>query len=158
MAELPSAAVVHALPGRVRIRLPALRGDIARMSALALAAAALPRVAAAQASAMTGSLLILYGGTLDDLLGGAATAGLFAVQDAKPQPAGVSATLPEALVPAVGAMAAAGLAALQLLRREALPPALTLGWYAVTLAQSAMQRGFVTAQSVMPSKSTASDG
>lgn len=107
---------------------------------------------------MTGSLLILYGGTLDDLLGGAASAGLFAVQDATPQPAGVPAALPEALVPAAGAVAAAGLAALQLLRREALPPALTLGWYAVTLAQAAMQRGFATAQSAMPSKGAASDG
>ncbi|PZW46836.1 hypothetical protein C8P66_108115 [Humitalea rosea] len=135
MADAPLATIVHALPGRLRLRLPALRGDIAGLSALALAVAALPGVAAAEASATTGSLLIQHEGTTEAVL--VLAEGLFS---ARPDAAEEAIQLPEALLPAMGAMAAAGLTIVQLLRREALPPALTLGWYAMRLGQDALRR------------------
>lgn len=141
MAEAPAAYVAHAMPGRVRLRLPTLRGDMARLPALALAVAGLPRVATAEASAATGSLLIRHEGPLEEFLADAAAAGLFVLRPAVP-PGDEAPLIPTAaLLPVAGAAAAAGLTVVQLLRREALPPALTLGWHAVSLAQIALRRG-----------------
>jgi len=142
MAEPPAAHVVHSLPGRLRLRLPELQGDLDRLSALALAVAGLPGVATARATGLTGSLLIQHGNTPEALLASAAAAGLFLPADAPPPAEAASPTLPEGLLPAAGAVATAGLAALQLLRKEALPPALTLAYYALMLGQEAMRQGF----------------
>lgn len=139
MPEAPAAHVVHDGPGRLRLRLPALRGAADRLAALALAAAELPGVAAAQGAAMTGSLLILHRGASGDILQEAEARGLFILRAAAPaEPRSIP---PAAILPAAGAAAAALLAAFQLLRREALPPALTLGYHAVALARQAWTTG-----------------
>jgi hypothetical protein len=139
MAETPRALLAHASPGRLRLRLPALRGESDRLAALALAAADLPGVLAAEASAVTGSLLLLHRGEAEALLAAGEAAGLFARR--APEPASAPAIPPAMLLPAAGAALAALLALVQLFRREALPPALTLGWYAAALARRAAEGG-----------------
>lgn len=140
MDEPPAARLVHASPGRLRLRLPALRGDAARLSALALAAAALPGVVVAEASAMTGSLLLLHGTAPETLVAALEEAGLLVVH-AEGAGSGSDSwpVAPGMLLPAAGAATAAGLALVQLLRKEALPPALTLGVYAARLARAALR-------------------
>jgi Ca2+-transporting ATPase len=63
----PAAAeILHAaVPGRLRLRLRHLRGDAAAAQALAQRLAALPGVRAAQASAVTGSVLLHHDPGLD---------------------------------------------------------------------------------------------
>jgi hypothetical protein len=144
MAEATSAApcavLAHALPGRLRLRLPALRGDGAGMAALAAALGAVPGVLAIAAAPLTGSLLLRHTGPAEAVLAAAGLAGLLRVVPAAAAPASASALPVAALLPAAGAVASAGLALLQLARREALPPALTLGCYAVELARAALHR------------------
>ncbi|MCX8135152.1 MAG: cation-transporting P-type ATPase [Roseococcus sp.] len=68
MSAAPPAAaeILHAaVPGRLRLRLRHLRGDAAAARALALRLAALPGVRAAQASAVTGSVLLHHDPSLD---------------------------------------------------------------------------------------------
>ncbi len=127
------------MPGRLRLRLPALRGDAAGLAALAEALAALPGVAAVQPFPTTGSLLLLHAGEGQAVLDRAGAAGLLVLRDANP-PAPGPALPPGAALPAAGALAAVGLAAVQLLRKQALPPALTLGFYALRLARRARRR------------------
>lgn len=132
MAEPPLARLVHASPGRLRLRLPALRGDADRLGALALAVAGIPGVRAAEGRAETGSLLILHRGEAAAVL--AAGAALFRLEET---PAAPPPPPPAVLLPAAGAAVAALLAVGQALRGQALPPALTLGAYAFALAERA---------------------
>ncbi|MCS6892242.1 MAG: hypothetical protein NZN45_11560 [Rhodovarius sp.] len=141
MAEAPAALLVHRLPGRLRLRLPALRGDAAGMAALSARIAALPGVSRAEASALTGSLVLFHDGPTESLLAQAEAAGLFALRrgdapSAAPQPG--PAPAPAALLPALGAAAAGLLALVQILRQQLLPPALVLATQAWQLARQAM--------------------
>jgi hypothetical protein len=134
MADRPAAYVAHAMQGRTRLRVPALRDDGAGLAALGLAIAQRPGVAAVSTSAVTGSLLVHHDGPLETLL--RATEDLFALIDGAP-PVRDWSVEPRAhgVLPAVGAVAAAGLAVLQLARGDPLPPALTLGLHALSLVR-----------------------
>lgn len=87
----------------------------------------------ASANPTTGTLLIFYHGTLDDLTNAIEAEGVLSIrQDRDDLPH----RMDEAAIMGGLALAAAfaGLGLLQLRRQHALPPALTLFWYAGTLA------------------------
>ncbi|MBV8914974.1 MAG: hypothetical protein JOZ05_18285 [Acetobacteraceae bacterium] len=59
---MPSAVLVHELPGRLRFSIQALRHNVQRATALRAQLAALPGVAAVSANALTGTLLVTHDG------------------------------------------------------------------------------------------------
>lgn len=140
MPEPTVAYLVHSIPGRTRLRLPTLRDDMPRLQALALTMAALPGVRSADVSAVTASLLVWHDTPVRDLL--TMSQGLFVVsEETPPGPDWSAVPLAPSVLPAAGALATAGLAVVQLLRGDPLPPALTLGMHAVSLARQALRAG-----------------
>ena len=127
---LPLATVVHATGTRLRLRVHARRGDAAFFERCAAALARVAGIAAVDARAMTASLLLHHDGVGIETVGvEAERAGLFIVgrqEDAAAPPG----------LPALGAMAFGALGVMQLFNQRVLPPALTLFWYAATLAKS----------------------
>lgn len=130
---LPVAVIVHASDGRTRLRFHAHRGAGDALGALANGLGKLGSVQAVEVRAMTGSLLVLHEGDFADIAQRAAAEGLFAVATA---PAVESAPLAlRRPLPALAALAFAGLGVRQLFGRHVLPPALTLFWYAASLVR-----------------------
>jgi hypothetical protein len=137
MPDRPTAYLAHAMPGRTRLRLPSFRDDIAGLSALGLTIAQRDGVAAVETSGVTGSVLVRHDGPLDALL--RATEDLFILsEDAPPSLDWSTVPVSPAVLPAAGAVAAAGLAVVQLMRGDPLPPALTLGIHALSLVRKAL--------------------
>ena len=60
MAALPEAKVVSDIPGRVRLRLPELKGQKPLVEQCAEALGGIPGITDAQVSSVTGSILALY--------------------------------------------------------------------------------------------------
>ncbi|MCX8135154.1 MAG: hypothetical protein N3D18_14480, partial [Roseococcus sp.] len=152
--EPPAALLVHDGPGRLRLRLPALRGDAPRLATLALALAGLPGVVAAESAALTGSVLVLHRAESAGLLEAAEAAGLLRLAAEAPGAEG-PALSPAVFWPAAGAAAATLLALHQAMRREWLPPALTLFIQALVLARTAWaaQRGEAAPGAELPDPS-----
>lgn len=139
--------IAHQTSGRVRIDLPAKRGDAAYFSSLSQQMAGLNEVLAVRTNPLTGSLIIEYDGPLDALLhrfddmaidilaqpaaAGAGTAA--AARDAATQ----NSALPYRLVSGrnmhpmvlVG-LAFGALGLVQVVRGQVLVPALSAFWYA----------------------------
>jgi hypothetical protein len=130
---LPLASVVHATASRTRLRVVSRRGDAEYFRRCAAALAELPGVDTVEARAMTASVLVHHDNVpLPSLATAAERAGLFilaALDDAADPP-----DMPSA--PAMGALAFGALGVMQLFNNRVLPPALTLFWYAATLAKS----------------------
>jgi hypothetical protein len=130
---LPLASVVHATASRTRLRVVSRRGDTAYFERCAAALAGLPGIAAVEGRAMTASLLVHHADVaLSSLAEIGERAGLFIV--AELEETVDDARLPPA--PAMGALAFGALGVMQLFNQRVLPPALTLFWYAATLARS----------------------
>jgi len=134
-AALPRARVVHALPGRTRLRIEEKRGDAAYFASLSAALATLPGVEQVSAAALTGSLVVRHEPPLEAIAATARAAGLFVVDAAS---AGATVPVPDS--PAAGAGLAArpllvaglvGAAVWQFSRARLFPPAITLLWYAL---------------------------
>jgi hypothetical protein len=128
LSALPRAHVAHASGGRTRLRVPERRGDAEFFAALAARLAELEGVHDVRARALTAGLLIEHEGAFEPIAEQARGAGLFVLEEpsADEEPAG----------PALPALAGVfgALALLQLLRSRVLPPAITLLWYAASLA------------------------
>jgi hypothetical protein len=149
MAEPPTAAVVHRLPGRIRLRIPDRRGDLGYFDRLALELAMLDQVRRVSVNPATASLLLHYEEPLDRMVETARTQGLFTLADLtlRLEPieqrlrqtfASADVTVREATAGELDLLGAAalgmlGLAALQALRGQLLGPAFNLAWYAGTL-------------------------
>jgi hypothetical protein len=133
--RLPAAHVVHQGRRRTRLRFAGRRGDEAFLRRLVDRLSALPDVTHVQAYPVTGSVLILHSAPSTALLDRAASAGLFKMAGARdgslPQLDMRSAAM---TVPLVAAGVLSAFAVSQLLRGRVLPPAVTLAWYAATLA------------------------
>lgn len=150
MAEPVAARIVHRLPGRVRLRIDAWRGDPAQLDALALDLALEEGVRAVDPNPLTGGLLVLHEGPLEPLLERLAAAGRLRVTDLEPRERPFATRLGERLgafdrelvratageLDARGAVLLAflGLAFVQALRGQLAGPALSLLWYASRLA------------------------
>lgn len=81
----PSAHVVHTLRGRVRLRVPAARGDQTVIDRIGLALANDRSVREVRVSARTGSVLLVHDGDLDALLGRATRDGILVVEREMPR-------------------------------------------------------------------------
>jgi hypothetical protein len=149
MAEAPVAAVVHRLPGRMRLRISDRRGDSGYFEMLALELAMLDQVRGVSVNAAAATVLLRYDEPLDPLLDVARSEGLFALTDLAPRLEPIEHRLRQVFSSADGAVREAtageldlvsaaalgilGLAALQTLRGQVLGPALNLAWYAGSL-------------------------
>lgn len=152
MTALATAHVVHALPGRVRVRVPERRGDAAFFEDLASRLATLPAVAAVATNPLTGGVLIHFTGAVEAFaLSAAAVLGDIRL-DLSPPPVppmlerlrgeltSIDATiqgLTEGELDARSVLFAGLIAvsAVQLLRGNIVAPAATMLWYAAELAR-----------------------
>lgn len=142
-----SAYVHHQIPGRVRLKIPAHRGDAAYFERLASQIGSYPGIVHAYGNPQTASLLIEHGGNFADISNRAATDDLFEIVHDTLAPvveAGQSPVTPinqaaqsyrlpakPQFLPAL-AVGFAGLGVYQLFRRQVLAPATTLFWYALS--------------------------
>lgn len=126
---VPSAFLEHQLPGRVRLRIPAKRGDCAFFETAKQGLAGNAAVKEVVANPQTGSLLIRYTGDIRGLATEAAERGIFAVQRAgsvarRPKPAATAAPVNTAVV------GLSGLGLYQVARGRALGSASEIFWNA----------------------------
>jgi hypothetical protein len=132
LSPLPLAYVAHATQGRIRLRVPARQGETDYFSECTARLAEIEGVLAVRPRALTASLLIEHDSAFETIVERVRAAGLFAIAevgaDRGPPPAG------RPLAPAIAGVLGV-LAALQLFRNQVLPPALTLLWYAASLAR-----------------------
>lgn len=151
MAEPEPARLVHRLPGRVRLKIDGRRGDRAWFDATALELSLLEGILAVDANPLTGSLLIRHEGPLERLLRELAERGLLRVASLELQEiplarrlAQRAAAVDEGLRRAsAGELDLAGAALLGLLllalvqaaRGQLAGPAVSLVWYASSLAR-----------------------
>lgn len=129
---LPIAKVVHAMPGRARLRIVERRGDAVFFASVATGLSTIAGVYKVEVRPLTGSLLIQHGPPLERIAVAAQDAHLFTVGNATsvPPPTASAQFDPKILV-------GLGLGALglwQLTEGKILPPAITLAWYAANLA------------------------
>jgi hypothetical protein len=149
---LPSGHRIHVAPGRLRVRVPERRGDVAYFTRVLESLASCPGVEGLRANPTTASVLILHRDDPSTVERYAAEQGLFAVAPpVPPRPTadelslalgGLTAEidarlhrLTEGRVDARGAavLAITGAALLQAGRGRLLPPAGTLLWYLADL-------------------------
>ena len=130
--NLPVAELVHAMPGRARLRIIERRGDTVFFAAIATGLSALPGVHRVDVRPFTGSIVITHGPPIAGIGAVAQEAGLFALVEVAEEPA----AWPELPIDArVAATVGLGLVAVwQLLRGQVFPPAVTAAWYAAHLA------------------------
>ena len=146
-ASLPLGRVEHRVPGRLRLRIDARRGDTAYFDRAVAALAAEPAIRSVRANARTASLLIEHAGDEAALLAHARAQHLFEVSSALgpvpraplPVPRGKAAGKPSPLQ--VAAVGFAGAGALQLLRGRVLGSATENLWNAYLLHAGSRQAG-----------------
>lgn len=147
------AAVVHALPGRVRLRFAMRRGDAAWFEVLADRLRAYPEVTAVTISPASAGVLVHHLGSLAQLTAEAERNGLFLVERLEVEPPDTVGELrgkvaafgrwmdmttgDGGVVPAVVFVMLVVGGVAQLARGNVLAPAVTLFWYAATLALAA---------------------
>jgi len=133
--KLPEAHVARRGRRRLRLRFVERRDDEGFLNWLVVQLSALPDVTQVRADPLTGSILILHSGDPAAILESAAGAGQFVIagdeHGSKPLLDREAARL---AVPLAAAGILSAFAVWQLLRGRVLPPAVTLGWYAATLA------------------------
>jgi hypothetical protein len=126
---VPSAFLEHQLPGRIRLRIPAKRGDCAFFETARQGLAANATVKEVIANPETGSLLIRYTGDIGGLATEAAERGMFTVERAK---AGATRPKPAAPVAPINtaALGLSGLGLYQVAQGRALGSASEIFWNA----------------------------
>jgi hypothetical protein len=125
----PGAFLAHASGGRTRLRVPSRRGDTDYFTACAARLAEFDGVLAVTPRALTASLLVEHDGDFGAIAARARAAGLFALEPASGEPELARGPAVPGLAGVLGA-----LAVVQLLRQRVLPPAITLLWYAASVA------------------------
>lgn len=83
----PIAIVKHQLPGRLRLRIPARRGDISFFQGIVQALSKRPDIQELDANPLTGSILIHYSGSVQAITAAATEQGLFEVGPEHPKKA-----------------------------------------------------------------------
>jgi len=132
---LPVAEIVHAIEGRTRLRFATRAGDTPFLSALAARLGALGLVRSVEVRVLTGSVLVLHDGPFGELANRAAADGLFTTVESAAPEAAIGMAAVQHPVPAAGALLFGALGVMQLFEKRVLPPAITLFWYAASLAR-----------------------
>jgi len=146
--SIAEAAVVHATPGRTRLRVPSRRSDGEYFARVHAVLSEVPGVAAVEVTPETGSILIRHDAPLSAITAQAVERHLFAFRARNGQgapgveqmsfsfPFQAAREWPTWPVPGAGlplatmsAMLLLGLGVSQLFRGQVLPPAITLLWY-----------------------------
>lgn len=85
---MPIAYVEHQIPGRLRLRIPERRGDVAFFQRVVGVLSEVPDVTELDGSPLTGSVRIRYSGTAEAIAAAAAKEGLFEIhkRDGEAQP------------------------------------------------------------------------
>ncbi|SON53940.1 hypothetical protein HDIA_0399 [Hartmannibacter diazotrophicus] len=131
MAKPVEVVLMHSMPGRSRLKVPSSKGQLLLMAAAAMKLKQIPAVKEVTPRPATGSLVVSHPG-----------AGPLSAQDLEAvglaligaPPAAPSFSAVRRLEPVkVGAAAMTALAFYQMSKGRALPPALTLLWYAASL-------------------------
>lgn len=140
---IPGAELRHASPGRVRVRIRAMRGDEEYFRAVETGLAR--QFGAVVADSTTGSVLLQGADVSSAAVGRFATEqGLFELPLDQPQPrterVAASASQIEDWAPAF-ALLFSVLAAIQFARGRVMAPAVTLLWYALDALERSQQRG-----------------
>ncbi|MCS6841927.1 MAG: hypothetical protein NZ699_14725 [Roseiflexus sp.] len=78
---LPTGYVAHRVGDRVRLRIPARKGDVAYFTRVERELAACRRVMFVEANPLTASILLRYSGTDDDLRHDGIDRGLFTIEE-----------------------------------------------------------------------------
>lgn len=144
---LPVAHCVHAVPGRVRYRIPERRGDETFFARVREVLADTPGVRAVEVNPLTAAVLLRFDGGLEGILTAVHAAGLFRVGRAVPRSlraeaaAGLKGMDHNLALISAGRLdvdsalmfALMGLAVHQAFKGQLLAPASTLFWYALTL-------------------------
>lgn len=87
----PAAIIEHQLPGRLRLRVPARRGDVSFFQGIVQALSKHPETKEVDATPLTGSILIHHSGSVQAITASAAKEGLFEVGLEQPEKAQSSA-------------------------------------------------------------------
>lgn len=150
MAEPAAAHVTHRAPGRIRLRFPAHRGDVAYMRRVANVFSAIDGVEGLDTNPRLGSALVRHSRPWPEILADAEETGLFAVRDgpanqvpeiddkARAYGYSLDGMLRQQTGGAVGLGGASVLALfiiglVQLARGNVAAPAITLFWYAAQI-------------------------
>lgn len=147
---LPHARILHRMPGRVRLRIASRRRDTEFFQQLKTALEAHEAIELVTVNPVTGTVLILGPGADADIAALAEERNLFRIppsepsQDAAQIALQAASRLDERLraathgrinAPALIFLGFAAAGAYQILKREILPPAATLLWYAFEVAR-----------------------
>lgn len=144
----PAAYIVHAAPGRLRVRIPSKRGDLAYFAAVRKAFSDHPDISGLETNATTGGVLLRHNSENQVLPLREHSHGLFTLQE-DPVPK-ILDTIARGASGSNGSirrntgltntesllfLTLAGMGAYQLLRGQVLAPATTLLWYAWEIAR-----------------------
>jgi hypothetical protein len=133
--RIPPAEIVHSIPGRTRLRIADRAGENSFFAGLADGLAALEGVRSVRTRPLIGTVLVTHDGSFAPLAIRAEAADLFVIEERGQLAA--AAPPSAAALPAAGALAMVALGVFQLFQERLLPPALTLFWYAHSLAREA---------------------
>lgn len=129
---LPLAKIVHAMPGRARLRIAARRGDGVFFASIATGLLAIPGVSRVETRPLTGSVVIEHAEPIAHITAAAERGRLFVLANAHAAPSSAQAV---PIDPKLVAAAGLGAFALwQLAEGRILPPAVTLAWYTAHLS------------------------
>ncbi len=141
----PRAHVTHRIPGRIRIRLPSMRGDYEFFGRLEKEISGFPAVKSIASNPLTAGILLLHEGDAGDILAKARAMRLFDVQPAGSLQERADANLEEAgrMLKRISGGAAdlngivivalMALAVQQAVEGNIVAPAVTMLWYALDL-------------------------
>jgi hypothetical protein len=131
LEALPAAEVVHAIPGRTRLRIAARRGDAVFFASIASGLSMIQGVQKVEIRPLTGSILIHHDAPLERIAKAAEQVRLFVLGRAEQVPSPI---LDVPLAPKMVIGLGLGVLALwQLAQGRVLPRATTLAWYAANL-------------------------
>lgn len=114
----PIATIQHQIPGRLRLRIPARRGDVSFFHHVVQVLSKLPSIAELSAIPLTGSIIIRHSGPAQAITAAATEQGLFEIgpEEPKKAPAPSSRRQPHAGLRGTAATGLSGLALFQVAR------------------------------------------
>lgn len=114
----PIATIQHQIPGRLRLRIPARRGDVSFFHHIVQVLSKLPSIAELSAIPLTGSIIIRHSGPAQAITAAATEQGLFEIgpEEPKKAPAPSSRRRPHAGLRGTATTGLSGLALFQVAR------------------------------------------